>query len=165
MRRTKGLRDEVSRRKKQNEYYREEAGGLDTRTPESVRPIAAGLQRQPQGAPLVEGYRGRHGKVGGGGETEMEKSTRQVLQGEEATRQENPAAADRRRQPGGEARPGAVQPTGLAQRLRQAQSGDGHGGSRRGTSATCFIRHALILNGFTDVYIKKILMFTEQSPF
>lgn len=130
--RTKGLRHEVNKQKNKHEHCGEETRRFDPGTSELVRPDPAGLQRQPEGSFVLERNRRQHGKAGGGGEAEMEKPPRQVLQGEEANGQEKLHPADGRRQPAGEARPGAVQPAGLAQRLCQAQTRIRPGGDRRG---------------------------------
>lgn len=80
----------------------------------------------------MEGNRRHHGEDGGRGEAEMEKSKGQVLQSEEANGQEKPPSANGRREPSGEARPGAVQPAVLAQRLCQTQTRNWPRGDRRG---------------------------------
>lgn len=121
----------------QNEQRGKEAGELDSRTSEPVRPVSAGLQRHREGPCVVDSNRRGHGEDGGTGEAQVEKPTRQVLQSEEANGEETLPSADRRQQRGGEARPGAVRPAGLAQRLRQVQGGDRRGARPR-------LRHTLL---------------------
>lgn len=80
----------------------------------------------------MERDRREHGQERGGGEAQMEKPARQVLQGEEANSQEKLPAANGRRERGGAAGAGALPPAVLAQRLRQTQARHWHGGHGRG---------------------------------
>lgn len=59
-----------------NEHNGKETGRPDTGTPEPVRPVSAGLQRQSEGASVVERDRGGHGEAGGRGARQVEKSAR-----------------------------------------------------------------------------------------